>query len=591
MLAHDASLEPNALAEVALARAQEVKTRLGVGLGLALIAAYMTEPAIGAIWYGLVLVGQLIDWTVFAPVRRAPHAPISTAQRWLCAASLATNSLIYSSVAYACWFFGHAAGQVFAMMLLCGALLHTTLHAARERLLLSASVGPHAFLTFALPFVSWHAGMTTGADIAVILFGVVLYCAHLAIIVRQTALARDSLLEANKAHATERQRAEQANAAKSEFLATITHEIRTPMNAVMAAAHLLSRTRLTRTQEEHVTMLNAAGETLLALLNDVLDMSKIEAGKMTVETIEYAVAEDLDRAMSVWEPRARDKALAFRLEIAPGFPAATRGDPLRSRQILFNLTSNAVKFTETGEVVVRARLDTADPDEPMLVFEVEDTGPGMSAETLASLFREFQQGGRAIAREKGGTGLGLAISRRLAELLGGDLSAQSTLGAGSTFRLRLPYRPAAAAPARAAENAETLQTARRLRVLVAEDQPVNQRIVALFLKPTGWDVVMTADGEEALEALAAGGFDVVLMDMQMPRLDGPEATQRLRASTGPNRDIPVIALTANAMDHHRAAFMEAGADAFIAKPIDPRLLVQTILSVTGREAAGAQAAA
>jgi CheY-like chemotaxis protein len=227
----------------------------------------------------------------------------------------------------------------------------------------------------------------------------------------------------------------------------------------------------------------------------------------------------------------------------------------------------------------------------MLVFTVEDTGPGMSAETLASLFREFQQGGRAIAREKGGTGLGLAISRRLAELLGGDLSAQSTLGAGSTFRLRLPYRPAAAAPARATESAETPQTARQLRVLVAEDQAVNQRIVALFLKPTGWDVVMTADGEEALEALSAGGFDVVLMDMQMPRLDGPEATQRLRASTGPNRDIPVIALTANAMEHHRATFMEAGADAFIAKPIDPRLLVQTILSVTGREASGSQAAA
>lgn len=591
MPAHDTSLEPNAFAEVALARVQEVKTRLGVGLGLALIAAYLTEPAIGAIWYGLVLVGQLIDWIVFARARRAPHAAISTVERWLCAASLATNSLIYSSVAYACWFFCDTAGQVFAMMLLCGAMLHTTLHAARERLLLAASAGPHALLTFALPFVSWQAGMTNGAEIAVILFGVVLYCAHLAIIVRQTALARDSLLAANKAHATERQRAEQANAAKSEFLATITHEIRTPMNAVMAAAQLLTRTRLTREQGEHVAMLNAAGETLLALLNDVLDMSKIEAGKMTVETIDFPVAEDLDRAMRVWELRARDKALTFRLEIAPDFPTAVRGDPLRMRQILFNLISNAVKFTEAGHIIMRAWREAGDDGEPMLVFEVEDTGPGMSAETLASLFREFQQGGRAIAREKGGTGLGLAISRRLAELLGGDLSAQSTLGAGSTFRLRLPYRPAAAAPARETEDAEAPQTARQLRVLVAEDQPVNQRIVALFLKPTGWDVVMTADGEEALEALEAGGFDVVLMDMQMPRLDGPEATQRLRASAGPNRDIPVIALTANAMDHHRATFMDAGADAFIAKPIDPRLLVQTILSVTGREAPGAQAAA
>jgi signal transduction histidine kinase/ActR/RegA family two-component response regulator len=583
--------EQSAFGEVALARAKEAKTRLGVGLGLALIGAYMTTPVIGLTWYLAVLAGQFLDWAVFAPVRRNPNARIPTDRRWLCAASLVINSLIYSSMAYACWFLGNAAGQVFAMMLLCGSLLHTTLHAAREKMLLAASVGPHAMLAFALPVTSWIAGKTTGGDVGVILFGVVLYCAHLAIIVRQSALARDSLVAATKAHDAERKRAEQGNAAKSEFLATITHEIRTPMNAVMAAAHLLTRTRLTREQGEHVAMLNAAGETLLALLNDVLDMSKIEAGKMTVETIDFQVADDLDRAMRVWEPRARDKALTFQLEIAPDFPTAVRGDPLRTRQILFNLISNAVKFTEAGHIIVRAARETADDGEPMLVFTVEDTGPGMSAETLASLFREFQQGGRAIAREKGGTGLGLAISRRLAELLGGDLSAQSTLGAGSTFRLRLPYRPAAAAPARATESAETPQTARQLRVLVAEDQAVNQRIVALFLKPTGWDVVMTADGEEALEALSAGGFDVVLMDMQMPRLDGPEATQRLRASTGPNRDIPVIALTANAMEHHRATFMEAGADAFIAKPIDPRLLVQTILSVTGREASGSQAAA
>jgi signal transduction histidine kinase/CheY-like chemotaxis protein len=585
--------ERGAFGEVALARAKEVKTRLGVGLGLALIGAYMTTPAIGVGWYLAVLAGQIIDWAIFAPVRRSPHAAFPTDRRWLCASSLIINSLIYSSMAYACWFFGNAAGQVFAMMLLCGTLLHTTLHAARERLLLSASVGPHALLAFALPVASWMAGKTTGGDVGVILFGVVLYCAHLAIIVRQSTLARDRLIEATKAHDAERQRAEQANAAKSEFLATITHEIRTPMNAVMAGAHLLSRTRLNKTQREHVAMLNAAGDTLLALLNDVLDMSKIEAGKMTVEMIDYAVAEDLGRVISVWEPRARDKALAFRLELAEGFPAVTRGDPLRTRQILFNLISNAVKFTEAGHVVVRAALDRTAPDAPMLVFEVEDTGPGMSADSLKTLFREFQQGGRAVAREKGGTGLGLAISRRLAALLGGDLTAQSTLGEGSTFRLSLPFRPAAAAPAHEIQKAAAPETERPLRILIAEDQPVNQRIVSLFLKPMGWDLVVAGDGEEALAALSSVWFDVVLMDMQMPKLDGPEATQRLRASDWPTRDVPVIALTANAMDHHRTVFMDAGADAFIAKPIDPRLLVQTILSVVRHgedEARAAEAA-
>jgi two-component system, sensor histidine kinase len=372
----------------------------------------------------------------------------------------------------------------------------------------------------------------------------------------------------------QRDRAEHASAAKSEFLAVISHEIRTPLNAVISAANLLRRTRLDTRQREHVSMLLDGGDMLLGLLNDVLDFSKIEAGKMRLESTEMNVRNKLAALRRLWEPKATSRGVRLSVVVDEAVPDAIRTDPLRFQQILFNLLSNAVKFTRDGAIRVNVGWDEATST---LTAEVHDTGCGIAPDQIDSIFDSFEQASAGDTRRYGGTGLGLAISRRLAQAMGGDLTATSAPGEGSTFTLTV--RVEAVDPADAVEAAPVARPAtvslQGRSVLAVDDHEVNRRILALLLEPHGCRLTLVENGAEAVEAAGVEPFDAILMDMQMPVMDGLEATRRIRAG-GPNVATPVIALTANAMDVHKAAWDAAGVHAFLTKPIDAPLLARTL---------------
>jgi CheY-like chemotaxis protein len=315
----------------------------------------------------------------------------------------------------------------------------------------------------------------------------------------------------------------------------------------------------------------------MGLLNDVLDFSKIEAGKMELESADMVVRHRLKALGRLWEPKALANGVRLRINVADAVPQVVRTDPLRFQQILFNLLSNAVKFTADGEITVSATWDKG-----RLAVAVRDTGCGIPAERLAHVFNSFEQAEAGTTRRYGGTGLGLSISRKLARIMGGDLVADSVAGEGSTFTLSLPMDLGAdRAPSQAASAAPSVSLEGRA-ILAADDHEMNRRILQLLLEPHGCRLTFVENGAEALEAASAQTFDAILMDMQMPVMDGLEATRRIRMGR-PNSRTPVVALTANAMDTHRAAWEAIGVHAFLTKPIDPVLLAATLAEACASE--------
>ena len=383
-----------------------------------------------------------------------------------------------------------------------------------------------------------------------------------------------------KAHAV----AQAATRAKSEFLANMSHEIRTPMTAILGYADLLRDPELTR--GDHHTYLNVIrrnGDHLLDLINDVLDLSKIEAGRMTIEQVECSPGEILGEIASMLQERARKKSLEFEVYFAGVVPATIVSDPTRVRQILLNLVGNAIKFTMRGSVTVTCRLrDAQDSEQRLLSFTVRDTGIGLGPVEQQQVFTAFSQGDNSTTRRFGGTGLGLAISRRLARMLGGDITVESIVGQGSAFTLTIPTGNLADVElleqplARTPEEAEEVEPQREHltgRILLAEDGRDNQLLVTHYLHKAGAAVEVAADGALALAAARANtpGFDLILMDMQMPKLDGYEVTRTLRAEgwTG-----PIVALTAHAMPGDREKCLAAGCDEYLTKPIDRQQLIR-----------------
>ena len=370
--------------------------------------------------------------------------------------------------------------------------------------------------------------------------------------------------------------AEASSRAKSQFLANMSHEIRTPLNGVLGMAQALDTDDLAPSQKEKVAIILDSGKSLTALLNDVLDLTKIEAGKLEISAVPGDFLHTMKRTRQLFQAQAEDKGVDLFVRYDSNFPQRLAYDPVRVRQCVSNLLSNAIKFTAQGRVEVAIGAKALGGEAHMVCVEISDTGIGMNEETIGRLFTVFTQADGATTRKFGGSGLGLAISRQLARMMGGDIIAESTEGKGSIFRLTFKAQEAAAAaepaPSQAKPADTRLRSLRGTRVLLTDDNAINRQVIKLFLAPQGCDITEATNGKEALDKIAAGEFDLVLLDVHMPVMDGKEAIARLRAN--PKwASLPVIALTADAMSGDRERYLALGMTDYVSKPVDQRELV------------------
>ena len=391
---------------------------------------------------------------------------------------------------------------------------------------------------------------------------------------------------------TAREQAEAANEAKSVFLASMSHEIRTPLNGVLGMATALSDSDLTAEQQSVLNVITESGNLLLAVINDILDLSKIESGKMEIEEIGCQLDALIEGLVPQYQLKAREKGLKFEVQLSPSARRWARTDPTRVRQVVGNLLSNAVKFTEEGHVILRGELCDASSAEAQLRIEVSDSGPGLTQKEQSRLFKPFSQADASVSRNFGGTGLGLAISQRICNLMGGQIGLTSIKGEGSTFFASFRVLPEAA-PQQDTETTlkaqEELIQSRRWRVLVAEDNKTNQLVLRHMLKRFDLDLCIVGNGKEALDRWLAESWDIILMDVNMPVMDGIASTRAIREQEEvAGREVtPILAISANAMAHQVAGYLERGIDGHVAKPVRRAELITAMARVLRPGSAGA----
>jgi two-component system, sensor histidine kinase len=573
-----------AILHAAAARRGNVYLRLTATFSIAAILYVFIGMDWVWAWAGVYTLAQLFELWLFKRLKAAPERFLAGWRHWVLAIMPAITSIIFGALALPLFASHERFAPTLGGMLLAGSLLNVIVVNVSLRSATLAAAAPHVVYLLIAPFIGRAAN--PGAPLANALwFGVLLLIVSVTVAARtlEAALRAE---EAAKAEAERRRHeAEEAVAAKSAFVAMISHELRTPISAILAGAARLHSEVPEASAKVHAQLIADAGGMMRTLLNDLLDFSRLEAGRMAVERAPYDLRQALADTLRLWRPEVQKKGLRLRIEGAAGLPRWVAGDALRLRQVLNNLLSNAIKFTDLGEVAVFLAAHRQG-EGWTLEIAIIDTGRGIEPEALPRLFTPFDQLTAEVVRRHGGSGLGLVISRELARLMGGDITVASEgLGKGATLRLTVRLDEAQAPPA-SADAASIAGT----RVLVVDDHVVNRRAVELVLQTFGVTPVLAESGERALELLGAGAFDVVLMDVYMPGLGGRETTRILRGEPGPNREVPVIAVTASSTSKDWDACRAAGMDAHVAKPIDPAQLHAALVEVLSAASARTAAA-
>ena len=532
-----------------------------------LLAEFGWRTALVWVLVNIVLEG----WIAYLELRLKPRGE----DRWSLLTRFGTPttfSIAWSAMAGYCWIHGSPAMKFTALIILFGLIVEAIRYGAISRATMLVIAPPPFISLLAAAIIASGKPSWQWIVITVTVGGLLFYMLDAA---RQLRGANQALEQAQDA-------ALEASEAKSAFLAMMSHELRTPMNGVLGLAHALRGARLEGRHARYLEMIETSGQGLMTILNDILDLSKIEAGKLELDVAPFDLRDLVDQVGVMWSETAREKGLGLSLEIDPATPAWVLGDVARVRQILLNLISNALKFTDRGGVAVRVA-----PAASGVALSVVDTGVGMTTEQRARLFTPFVQGDRSIARRFGGTGLGLTICRHLADLMGGEVAVESTPGEGSTFTVTLPLSAATDPNQSEPEESESLDFT-GVRVLVVDDNAVNQMVARAILEAAGVSVLTADDGCAALERLSTEPFDLVLMDVHMPVMDGIEAVRRIRAGEAGRADMPIVALTADAMVGDAERLLTQGFDDAHPKPIRPAELLMAVAQLTLLSAKGSE---
>lgn len=606
-------------------RRKAMLQRIVMGAATALVFSPMLGWRFSATWLVIYTLIQFLEAEVFAPVV-AGKVTEPTGWRGIYGdLVLVLNAGFFGVMAVPLWTVGGPMGGVAASVLLSAGMINSVIMSAGSMRIFAATVLPQLAIFALTPLFMARMGaephIVTAVSVGILSYTV--FCLN----------TRRSLFRANRAETAarieadrKREEAEAVMASRSAFLAAVAHDLRTPISAILTGAHELERGDKSGSSRQQVALITDAGMMMKDLLDDLLDHTRLDAGRMSIESRDFDLRLLVSQTARLWQGPARAKGLRFRMEGARLLPRMVRGDAMRLRQVLNNLISNAMKFTDEGAITLRLQSWPDEQGAHVLLIHIEDTGPGMTAEQQRRLFTPFDQTAEGVAARFGGSGLGLAISRDLIELMGGRLTVRSAPGRGSIFTLsvvlprgsavetppaaRIPEArakvtrspaPSVIAPDETApQPVATVETYRSdddqpsqapLRVLVVDDHAINRRAIQLILQSLDCEIAMAEDGMAALEACQRSEFDVVFMDVRMPELDGRETTRRLRAGGGLNAAVPVIAVTADTAPEDIAACTAAGMNHFVSKPLTPGALLGALSQVLNEAADAAESAA